>query len=283
MSEVSRGLEEAVQVIIDNRPAEGEVRTRRQRHTVDVAFARIMALIAPRVRFFTKQYGLVAHAEDAEQACAIAVHRAIESYDPDKATFTTFVNWQIKGELQSLRFRILAEKRPSARKVGASLTSLHMPISDGEGEGATLEALIVDEDALEHAESGASDFLAVGMRETVIENYIAHLKQTQLETLKRRERNRRRERGETLSPAEMVARLDDPYRGIAHDDLAKLHAELEAHRQIVEQRLFDGEPLSEVCATTGESKDRVRRIARDAAQYLESMTEEHAYWPSVAA
>ncbi|WP_204348458.1 sigma factor, partial [Klebsiella pneumoniae] len=74
-----------------------------QRVAVDRAFAQILKLIAPRIRHFVRQYGLTAHWEDAEQCCAIAVHRAIESYDPAKAQFTTFVNWQIRGELQSLR------------------------------------------------------------------------------------------------------------------------------------------------------------------------------------
>nr|WP_275887922.1 MULTISPECIES: hypothetical protein [Sphingomonas] len=30
--------------------------------------------------------------------------RLFISYDPTKAQFTTFMNWQIRGELQSLRF-----------------------------------------------------------------------------------------------------------------------------------------------------------------------------------
>ncbi|NWN23219.1 sigma-70 family RNA polymerase sigma factor, partial [Escherichia coli] len=77
-------------------------------------------LIAPRIRHFVRQYGLTAHWEDAEQCCAIAVHRAIETYDPAKAQFTTFVNWQIRGELQSLRFRLMTDQRPSARKVEAT-------------------------------------------------------------------------------------------------------------------------------------------------------------------
>lgn len=50
---------------------------RRDRHC-----ARIMQLIAPRVRHFTRVYGLLDMADDAEQACAIGVHRAICDYDP---------------------------------------------------------------------------------------------------------------------------------------------------------------------------------------------------------
>ena len=74
---------------------------------------------------FVCDYGLVAHWEDAEQACAIGVHRAIEGYDPEKAQFTTFVNWQLRGELQSLRFRLMTDQRSSAKRVEATTVSIH--------------------------------------------------------------------------------------------------------------------------------------------------------------
>lgn len=269
MSEVSRRLEEAVSVVLANMPEEGEP-SRRAKRDIDVAFMEIMRLIAPRVRFFTRQYGLTAHADDAEQCCAIAVHRAIQAYDPDKATFTTFVNWQIKGELQSLRFRLMADQRPSAKKVSATTISLHTPVSDEDSEAATLETLIRDEEAEDYAEAGASDFLADRAREAALDDYVEHLRKVQLETLRRRDRNRRRQRGETLSAEEMVARLDDPYRGLPEDELETLRRELEVHRQVVECRLFEGDTLSRVCEKTGESKDRVRRISSEASRYLES-------------
>ncbi|MGE7971076.1 sigma factor, partial [Sphingomonas sp. NPDC092331] len=100
MSKITIALEAAVATVIENTPKDGAARTNRQRVYVDRAFAQILKLIAPRIRHFVRQYGLTAHWEDAEQCCAIAVHRAIESYDPTKAQFTTFVNWQIRGELQ---------------------------------------------------------------------------------------------------------------------------------------------------------------------------------------
>jgi hypothetical protein len=55
-------------------------------------------------------------------------------YDPTKAQFTTFVNWQIRGELQSLRFRLMTDQRPSAKKVEATTVSLHQTTAGAEGE-----------------------------------------------------------------------------------------------------------------------------------------------------
>ena len=84
MSKTTAVLEAAVAVVIENTPA-GEVRqTARQRANADKAFAHILKLIAPRIRHFIRQYGLAAHWEDAEQCCAIGVHRAIQAYEPER-------------------------------------------------------------------------------------------------------------------------------------------------------------------------------------------------------
>ncbi|MBZ6379225.1 hypothetical protein B5C34_08855 [Pacificimonas flava] len=270
MSEVSRGLEEAVQIIIDNTPADEAAQTRRQKRNIDLAFMDIMKLIAPRVRYFTRQYGLTAHADDAEQCCAIAVHRAIQAYDPEKATFTTFVNWQIKGELQSLRFRLMAEQRPTAKKVNARLVSLHTPMGEEDSEAATLETQIPDEASLDRTEAGASDRLADHVRDVALDKYTAHLRQLHLDTMRRRERNRRKARGEALEPNEIVARLDNPFHGMSADEISAFHREIDVHRDIVERRIFEGDALNDVCENTGESKDRVRRIVRDAVAFLEA-------------
>ncbi len=85
MSKTTLALESAVAVVIANVPKEeGAKGSARQRHEVDKAFTRIMKLIAPRIRHFIRQYGLAGHWEDAEQVCAIAVHRAIQAYDPKR-------------------------------------------------------------------------------------------------------------------------------------------------------------------------------------------------------
>ena len=84
MSKVTIALEAAVASVIENTPKDA-AQTNRQRVYADRAFAHILKLIAPRIRHFVRQYGLTAHWEDAEQCCAIAVHRAIQGYDPTKA------------------------------------------------------------------------------------------------------------------------------------------------------------------------------------------------------
>ncbi len=54
-------------------------RDARARAVADRAFARLAALAGPRIRYFTRAYGLADVAEDAAQVCAIALHRAAEA------------------------------------------------------------------------------------------------------------------------------------------------------------------------------------------------------------
>ena len=208
MSKVSEALEAAVATVIENRPADGGRPSARQRAVTDRAFTGILKLLAPRIRFFIRRYGLGMHQEDAEQVCAIGVHRAIEAYDPEKATFTTFVNWQIRGELQGLRFRLMADQRASAKKVGATTVSLDTSFAEDGEEAASLETMIEDEDALTQTEAGASEYLAETARQKLLDDYVDHLRRLGIEEMRRKERRNRKAKLSPQERRELVKRLD---------------------------------------------------------------------------
>lgn len=191
MSKATELLEAAVAEVIANRPAEGERQTARQRMQADRAFATVLQVIAPRIRHFIKQYGLTAHWEDAEQVCAIGVHRAIEAYDPEKAMFTTFVNWQLRGELQGLRFRLMDDQRPSAKKVEATTISLHAMERGADGEDMPLEAMIEDEFAEGRTEASAADHMARQTCSALMDEYVCHLRSVGIAQLKRKAQSAR--------------------------------------------------------------------------------------------
>ncbi len=153
MANVSEALESEVAAIRALRTAAAN--DHRDRAAADRHFSRIMRLIAPRIRHFTRAYGLFDVAEDAAQACAIGIHRAIEAYDPERARFTTFVNWQMRGELQSLRFRLRDDARDPARKVGARTVSLEALAGD-----AATAFLLQDDLAVEQTEALAAETMA---------------------------------------------------------------------------------------------------------------------------
>lgn len=262
MSKTTVALEAAVAMVLENTPRDTQ-RSARQRANVDRAFAAILKLIAPRIRHFIRQYGLTAHWEDAEQCCAIAVHRAIEAYDPEKAQFTTFVNWQIRGELQSLRFRVMTDQRPSARKVEATTVSLQALSSGADGEDMSAEAWIVDEDAEERTASGASAYLAEGAIGALIDAYIDHLRKLGIEQLRRRPRPAAPPRPRADGPRLRVAT-----HGIDPAELEKLEAKLARDREIVARRVFETATLDDLSNDTGVTKERVRQITKRATRAL---------------
>jgi RNA polymerase sigma factor (sigma-70 family) len=263
MSKITIALEAAVASVIANTPKDAK-QTARQRAEVDRAFARILKLIAPRIRHFIRQYGLTAHWDDAEQCCAIAVHRAIQAYEPEKAQFTTFVNWQIRGELQSLRFRLMTDQRPSAKKVEATTVSLSALVISHDGEEMSPEAMIEDEDALSRTESAASDYLADGAIGSLIEAYVDHLRKVGIEQLRRRPRPKREE----AAIRRDGPRLRHATHGIDPAELEKLEAKLERDREIVARRVFQTATLDDLSLETGVTKERVRQITKRAAKTI---------------
>lgn len=258
MSKTTAALEALVAEVLAARLADGAKPSARQRATVDRAYARILKLIAPRIRHFTRQYGLINHAEDAEQVAAIAVHRAIEAYDPAKAQFTTFVNWQIRGEMQSLRFRLMTDQRQSAKAVEATTVSLHQ-MTGADGEETSLETLIVDEDAEEAVEAGASAYLAGRAAQQLVDAFIAKERAQGLEQLKKKPRPKHFVPAAGTRP---IFKLDlvDPA------EIQSLEQRLRREREIVEGRVLElvDAPVEEDRL----AKERVRQIGKRAASRM---------------
>ena len=261
MSKTTAALEVAVAAVIANRAAEGERPSARQRATVDRAFAQILKLIAPRIRHFIRQYGLMAHWDDAEQCCAIAVHRAIEAYDPEKAQFTTFVNWQIRGELQSLRFRVMTDQRPSAQKVQATTVSLSGMLAGASGEDSDLESMLVDEDACERTEAGASAYLARAATQVLIDEFVKKGRTAALDQLRRKQGKRAIAKAMRTTP-----QLKGELLGLDPEEVARIEDRLAQDRAILEERVF-GE-MDEAAAEAGASREQVRQVGKRASRAM---------------
>ena len=262
MSKTTIALEAAVAAVLENTPKGEDRGTARQRANIDRAFAQILKLIAPRIRHFIRQYGLTAHWDDAEQCCAIAVHRAIQAYEPEKAQFTTFVNWQIRGELQSLRFRLMTDQRPSAKKVEATTISLHSVATGPEGEETTLESVIVDEDALVLTESAASDYLAKSATASLLDEFVRSGRAAGIDALRRQQPKRALARARVEGP-----RLKSALVGIDPVEVDKLDQKLARDREILERRVF-GDGGDEIEIDAGITKERIRQISKRAAKTM---------------
>ncbi|MBJ7498996.1 MAG: RNA polymerase subunit sigma-70 [Sphingopyxis sp.] len=175
MSAKSDALETAVTDYIQARTALEAAPDARARLLADRAFARLAALAAPRIRYFTRSYGLSDVAEDAAQVCAIALHRAAERYDPARARFTTYVNWQFRAELQALRLRLHGDQRCAGRREVAAIFSLDALQEEGDDEW------LVDPAAEEETERAAADNLAALLADRLVEEW-ADRRRTRLGT-----------------------------------------------------------------------------------------------------
>ena len=268
MSKSTEALEVAVAEVIANMNSDGSRGSARQRANIDRAFVRILKIAAPRIRHFIRQYGLAAHYEDAEQVCAIAVHRAIEAYDPTKAKFTTFLNWQIRGELQSLRFRLMTDQRPSARKVEAVTVALTTGSSTEDGEETSLEALIEDEEALDRTEQSASDHLSEQTCKALVDAYIEAERKAGIEQLRKRARSRRPDRDIRETRPDLPVSFRAHAAGPDAAELASLHERLERDRAIIERSMFSGDTKLALSLDTSLTRERIRQIVRRASKTM---------------
>ncbi len=268
MSKSTEALEVAVAEVIANTNSDGSRGSARQRANIDRAFVRILKIAAPRIRHFIRQYGLAAYHEDAEQVCAIAVHRAIEAYDPTKAKFTTFLNWQIRGELQSLRFRLMTDQRPSARKVEAVTIALSTGSVALDGEETSLESLIEDEEALDRTEEAASDHLAEQTCRALVDAYIEAERKAGIEQLRKRARTRRPERDIREVRPDLPASFRAHMAGPDPVELARLHERLERDRAIIERSMFSGDTRLALSLDTSLTRERIRQIVRRASKQM---------------
>lgn len=268
MSKSTEALEVAVSEVLANKNPDGSPGTARQRANIDKAFMRILKVAAPRIRHFIRQYGLTAHHEDAEQVCAIAVHRAIEAYDSDKAKFTTFLNWQIRGELQSLRFRLMTDQRPSARKVDAVTISIQAGTTNGDGEETTLEALVEDEGALDRTERSASDYLARETCAALVDAYIETQRTAGIEQLRKSARNRRPDKQLRDARPDLPVSYRAQQSGPDPVELAALNERLERDRAIIERSLFSADTRMALSLDTSLTRERIRQIVRRASKNM---------------
>ena len=120
---------------------------------IDRHYRRILELLQPRIAWLTRRYGLGHCREDAEQACAIGVYRAIGRWEPERARFATLAHWQMRGELQALRHRAMLDQRPAAKAIEARTVSMHR------ADGSTIAdvAMLDEAAALAGTERRAAD------------------------------------------------------------------------------------------------------------------------------
>lgn len=157
-SKLARALEAEVQSIRSLRDAMGRTRgsSRSYAHRINQHYGRLFVLLEPTILRLSRRYGLIHLADDARQACRIGIFRAVCEWDAGRASFMTLVHWQMRGELQSLRHRMMPDRRQGARSAGVRVVSMQR----NDGTERTELHSIPDEAALSMSESGAGKVMA---------------------------------------------------------------------------------------------------------------------------
>lgn len=243
----------------------------RHRIMTDRAFAGIIRRLEPRIRYFIRQYGLTDHDDDARQCCAIAAMRALDGYDSDKAGFATFVSWQMRGELQALRFRLRTDQRSSARKAGASTQSLEALAEQG---GSAFEAWLADADAVDRVEAHAADHMAARFARRLIDQHMDSLHHAGLAQLAARPRAAARPQRVRRDPlSHLPAYVRAKPGTIDPRDLAKFEARLARDRAVITAFFMGEGDAAEPALPSGITRERSRQIARDAARNMAQLVQ----------
>ena len=193
-----------------------------------------------------RRYGLADIREDAQQACAIAVHRALAEYDGGRSAFATFATWKIRAELQALRHKMRLDQRPAAVRTGARTVSLDA-VPAGEA------APIPDEGAEARVEHGANRVMARRMVDALLDDYAA-------------------------------ARLPAKPGTVAPDRLRAMEARISEERALVSRHLLGTAGSAAMAAASpaaARSREQRRQVVRRVLRHLTARVEREARWQPV--
>lgn len=230
-------LEALARTAIANDPRRNPHAGRKEHRAFDDAFASIIRILDPRIRYLTQRWGLRNHAEDALQAGRIGVHKALETFDPTVAKFTTHVAFRLQAQMKDLRFHLFKDERSDAVKVGAKTISAESLRAE---DDTPLIQLIESDGAEELTESAAAATMAKRTLDALLDAF------------------------EDAETDLFLARRPKP-------DCAAVDAfrqTLKVMRRAYIMRAVEACSLEDVAASTGLGRDRVRLIESHVGQSL---------------
>jgi len=273
MSKAISNLELLVQNVMACLPDEaGDFAAPAERSAYNRGFERLLRALRPRISYFIRRYGLLGHWEDAEQVGAMAVHRAIAGYNPEKAQFTTFVNWQIRGDMQGLRYTVMVDQRAPAKKVKASTVSLQSLMSKADGQDE-YQFDIEDDSALAMVERSAENHLANKTMNALLDSVTKRM--TDAGT-----RDLRRKQAPTATRKPGVAMLK--VNSIDPDQLRQLEACVAESRKVIVRKMFEMDAAGNSGVSSEPSPERARHLARKAAAMMREIIAEESQFALLA-
>ena len=187
---------------------------------------------------FARRYGREVEAEDAEQACALGMLRALDDFDPSKSTFSSYVGWWARDHVQRFSGRPTSINRPRTSTMPGAIKRKMTVFRTQYGREATAEDLGVSQSQLDEW-LGSVHYDSIHDQDTSDEGTN---KQVTLDALEEEHR------GSAID-------LREAYT-LATDGLS------ERNREIVIALFYDGRTEEEVAEEHGVCRQYINQIAK---------------------
>lgn len=129
-------------------------------------------MLAPTVTYLASRKNMMAVKDDVDQHAAIAICKALSTWIPEKASFSTHVHWQIMAELGALQHALYPDRRKLKTPQRIRFVELDKPYREGD-DSATMIDMMPVEGGEEDVESGARRNIAINAIERIFSHYVA--------------------------------------------------------------------------------------------------------------
>lgn len=166
-------LDEIAQRYVDL--ADSGLRPARMRREQDRVIEDLYSALRASISKLAKRKGLLTCQEDVEQHSRIAINTALESWNPEASSFSTYVHWKLRAELKTLELHIFPERRALAKDLDIkafSLDDLSVHTKD-EGSQSYLDIVNFAPELETDVEAGAERLLLFRRLDEVFASIVA--------------------------------------------------------------------------------------------------------------
>lgn len=111
--------------------------------------------------------------EDVEQHAYIGICKALEDYNPELSSFSTYVHWKIRAELQTMQHFQFPERRRLSTPVRISFVELDKPQMQENGGTCCMVDILEDVHAEDQIEDSARKYVAFHAIDRIFSHSIA--------------------------------------------------------------------------------------------------------------
>jgi RNA polymerase sigma factor (sigma-70 family) len=111
--------------------------------------------------------------EDVEQHAYIGICKALEDYNPELSSFSTYVHWKIRAELQTMQHFQFPERRRLSTPVRISFVELDKPQMQENGDTCCMIDFLEDAHAEDKIEDAARKYVAFHAIDRIFSHSIA--------------------------------------------------------------------------------------------------------------